>query len=271
MSADGNTSQGVRGFFREWEIFESSSGVVGAGTAGLTAAALLARAGHSVQVLERAPNPGPVGAGLLLQPTGIGVLKRLGVLDEVTAGAARIAEVVGTTVEGKRFMDLAYSGLGEGAHGLGVHRGALFTALRGAAQRAGAALLPGVEIVRRQDRTLIDAGGARYGPYDRIVGADGARSTMRRFLPFRARIHEHRWGALWGVFRTRRGPSTRSWTSTSTARGGWSASSRRARTRCRCSGRSGWTASTRCGRRASRPFATTCSRWRRWPSRGRPA
>ncbi|MDA0163985.1 FAD-dependent monooxygenase [Solirubrobacter ginsenosidimutans] len=178
----------------------SAIGIVGAGTAGLAAAALYARAGHDVQVLERAPNPGPVGAGLLLQPTGIGVLRRLGVLDEVAAGAARVSEVVGTTVGGRRFMDLAYAGLGEEVHGLGVHRGALFTALRGAAARAGAALLPGVEIVRRQDRTLIDAGGARYGPYDRIVGADGARSAMRRFLPVRARIHDHRWGALWGIF-----------------------------------------------------------------------
>ena len=35
---------------------------------------------------------------------------------------------------------------------------------------------------------LIDAGGARYGPYDLIVGADGARSTMRRFLGV-ARAH----------------------------------------------------------------------------------
>jgi 2-polyprenyl-6-methoxyphenol hydroxylase-like FAD-dependent oxidoreductase len=177
----------------------SRIGVVGAGTAGLAAAALLARAGHQVEVLERAPNPGPVGAGLLLQPTGISVLERLGVLGEVTAGAARISEVVGTTVGGRRFMDLAYAGLGEGVHGLGVHRGALFEALRGAAERAGAKILLGVEVVRRQDRTLVDAGGARYGPYAWIVGADGARSTTRRFLPSPARIHEHRWGALWSV------------------------------------------------------------------------
>jgi len=27
-------------------------------------------------------------------------------------------------------------------------------------------------------RLLIDAGGARYGPYEVLVGADGARSTM---------------------------------------------------------------------------------------------
>ena len=176
---------------------EMRIGIVGAGTAGLAAAALFARAGHAVEVLERAPDPGPVGAGLLLQPTGMAVLERLGVLDEVRAGAAPIERVVGTTVEGRRFMDLAYSG----EHGLGVHRGALFTALRGAAEREGARVLAGAEVVqRRRVHELIDAGGATYGPYDVIVGADGARSTMRRFLPFRARIHEHRWGALWGVF-----------------------------------------------------------------------
>jgi 2-polyprenyl-6-methoxyphenol hydroxylase-like FAD-dependent oxidoreductase len=173
---------------------------VGAGTAGLAAAALLARAGRSVEILERAPQPGPVGAGLLLQPSGMAVLERLGVLEEVRAGAARIERIVGTTVDGRRFMDLAYSQLGEGVHGLGVHRGALFKALRGAAERAGATLLAGAEVVDRRGNALVDAGGATYGPYDLIVGADGARSTMRRFVGVRARVHEHRWGAIWGVF-----------------------------------------------------------------------
>src|SRR4051794_22564690 len=172
-------------------------GIVGAGTAGLAAAALLARAGDLVDVLERAPSPGPVGAGLLLQPTGIGVLERLGVLEEVRAGATRIERVVGTTVGGRRFMDLAY---GADEYGLGVHRGALFTALLGAAERAGARLRPGVEVVDRRGGVLIDAAGREHGPYDLIVGADGARSTMRRFLGVRARVFEHRWGALWGIF-----------------------------------------------------------------------
>ena len=132
---------------------EMKIGIVGAGTAGLAAAALFARAGHAVEVLERAPDPGPVGAGLLLQPTGMAVLERLGVLDEVRAGAARIERVVGTTVEGRRFMDLAYSGW---SHGLGVHRGALFTALRGAAERAGARVLAGAEVVAAPARPRAD-------------------------------------------------------------------------------------------------------------------
>ena len=200
----------------------SQIGVVGAGTAGLAAAALLARAGHASRCSSARPIPGPVGAGLLLQPTGIAVLERLGVLDEVRAGAARIDRVVGTTVAGKRFMDLAYARLGPGVHGLGVHRGALFSALRGAAERAGAAMLPGVEVVRRQDRTLFDAGGARYGPYDRIVGADGARSTMRRFLGVpRPHPRAPLGRAVGRASTTRRTRSRARSTSTSTARGGW--------------------------------------------------
>ena len=48
--------------------------IVGYGTAGQAAALLLARDGHRVEVFERAPEPGPVGAGFLLQTTGLQVL-----------------------------------------------------------------------------------------------------------------------------------------------------------------------------------------------------
>ena len=77
------------------------------------------------------------------------MLARLGVLDRVLAGAARIDRVVGTTVGGKRFMDLAY----RGEHGLGVHRGALFSALRDAAAAPACGSCPG----RRSSTTATTA------------------------------------------------------------------------------------------------------------------
>lgn len=51
--------------------------VVGAGTAGAASAFFLARAGHRVTVFERVPIPSAVGAGILLQPTGMQVLQSL--------------------------------------------------------------------------------------------------------------------------------------------------------------------------------------------------
>jgi len=45
-------------------------GIIGGGTAGSAAAILLARGGATVTVLERVVDPGPVGAGIIVQPTG---------------------------------------------------------------------------------------------------------------------------------------------------------------------------------------------------------
>ena len=55
-----------------------SIAIIGAGTAGLATAALLAQQGHAITLIERAPALEPVGAGLLLQPAGLSVLHRMG-------------------------------------------------------------------------------------------------------------------------------------------------------------------------------------------------
>ena len=112
----------------------SSVAVVGAGTAGCAAALLLARDGHRVTVFEQAAEPGPVGAGILLQPTGMEVLERLG----VSVPGAEVHRLRCTNARGRTLLDLSYDVIG--AHGLGVHRGALFHALfdpaRGGGRRA---------------------------------------------------------------------------------------------------------------------------------------
>ena len=130
-------------------------------------------------MLEQEPDPGPAGAGLLLQPTGMAVLARLGVLDRVRAGADPVRRVHGATAAGRTIMDLRYADLHPDLHALGVHRGLLFGALHDAVAEAGVPVRAGVRVVARRGGVLVDADGGEHGPYDLVVAADGARSALR--------------------------------------------------------------------------------------------
>ncbi len=180
-------------------------GVVGCGTAGAAAALFLHRDEHRVEAFEQVPEPAPVGAGILLQPTGMAVLGRLGLLDDVIASGARIDRVHGVTSAGRTVMDIAYADLRADLFGLGVHRGSLFMALFAELRRAGVPLRLGTCIVglERSARgaTLVDATGGRHGPYDLVVIADGARSLLRGPSGVPARVKRYPWGALWAIVR----------------------------------------------------------------------
>ncbi|WP_333629364.1 FAD-dependent monooxygenase, partial [Stenotrophomonas cyclobalanopsidis] len=111
--------------------------VIGYGTAGQALAILLTRDGHEVEIFERVPTPGPVGAGFLLQPSGLQVLWQMGLLDGVRAHAAPVHRLYGDTPCERAVMDMGYAGLDARLHGLGMQRGALFSLLDQARDGAG--------------------------------------------------------------------------------------------------------------------------------------
>jgi 2-polyprenyl-6-methoxyphenol hydroxylase-like FAD-dependent oxidoreductase len=59
--------------------------IVGAGITGLACATLLSRDGHRVVVYERFDTSRPIGSGLMLQPTGLAALQRLGLRETIEA------------------------------------------------------------------------------------------------------------------------------------------------------------------------------------------
>lgn len=183
-------------------------GVVGAGTAGTAVAILLARQGHRVTIYERVADPAPLGAGIVLQPTGQAVLQRLGLLPPVLARGARIDRLHCVTGTGRTLVDLDYAPArtagGGDRFGLGLHRGVLFQTLFEAAGREpGVTLRCGVD-VREPVPTeggvaLRSTDGERHGPHDLVVVADGARSHVRERSGLRFSERPYAWGALWHI------------------------------------------------------------------------
>lgn len=173
----------------------------------------LARAGHRVTVYERVPSPGPAGAGITIQPTGLHVLHRLGLYDHVVARGARIDRLLCETPARRAIVDLTYASIAEDLFGVGLHRGVLFEALLAAVRRESRITLrTGVEIVdlARAERSvgaagrwswLVDPSRERHGPHELVVVADGARSQLRDDTGTSKRIDRYPWGALWFVAR----------------------------------------------------------------------
>ncbi len=173
-------------------------GIVGYGTAGQALSLLLSRDGHHVEVFERATKLGPVGAGFLLQPTGLQVLWELGVLPEAMRHGRRIHRLYGETGDGRAVMDMRYSGLGGALFGLGMQRGALFQILANAwPDRERVREATAITAIDSQAGTLVDAEGRRHGPYDLVIVADGASSQLRSTTQAVRRDALYPWGALW--------------------------------------------------------------------------
>lgn len=173
-------------------------GIVGYGTAGQAAVLFLARAGHDIEVFERSDELHPIGAGFLLQPTGLDVLAALGLADAALANGARIERLHGINAAGRAVMDMRYADFEPAAFGLGMTRGALFTLLHERC-RDVAMIHTGTPIaaIANDERHLVDARGGVHGEFDLIVIADGSHSILRQKSGLLRRDPIYPWGAMW--------------------------------------------------------------------------
>lgn len=180
-------------------LSKSEIAVAGCGPAGLAAALMLARDGHRVTMFERFAAPRPIGSGLMIQPTGLAVLRSLGLADPVLAAGARIERLYGEAApSGLTVLDVRYRALGRRAgFGTGIHRASLFEILFRAVQKEGIAIETGrtataSELGSGGRRTLCFADGREAGPFDLVVDALGSSTPLAP--PCGQAL---RYGALW--------------------------------------------------------------------------
>ncbi|OYW22819.1 MULTISPECIES: NAD(P)/FAD-dependent oxidoreductase [unclassified Sphingomonas] len=172
--------------------------VAGCGPCGLASALLLARDGHRVTIFERFDAAQPVGSGLMLQPTGLAVLDRLGLGDAARAKGAVIERLIGRAgADGPVVLDVRYAAMRRPVSGIGIHRASLFGLLHDAVIDARIVIETGRQVVGSAlvadgKRRLDFADGTSVGPFDLVVDTLGARSVLAaptgRDLPY---------GALW--------------------------------------------------------------------------
>lgn len=180
-----------------------SIAIVGSGTSGLAAAAFLTRDGHAVTIFERFESPRPLGAGIMLQPTGLACLACLSLDQKALGYGAKIHRLHGKSANGATVFDIRYGDLKPHFFGLGIHRGSLFHLLYEEVKRLNIKIVTSCEIAstspENAKRVVLDKNGNRLGAFDLVIDASGAKSLLRRQNSHLKYNKPYPYGAVWGV------------------------------------------------------------------------
>ena len=163
--------------------------VTGGGIGGLTLALALRQRGLEADVYEQAPELAEVGAAVALSANSTRELRRLGILDRITAASTEPSELIYREWrDGRRVAafpvheDLRYQER-FGAPYCGIHRADLQRVLSGALGGAGLHLGHRlVDIIDGGDGVRLEFADGRSAEADLVIGADGVRSVVRRFV-----------------------------------------------------------------------------------------
>ena len=175
--------------------------VVGAGIGGLAASLVLSRVAARVTLVERADRPSEVGAALALQPNGMAVLERLGLLSALDVVSSRIDRMDIRGGSGRRLLTARVPDLGCGLdHAIAVRRTDLHRLLLEAVadvasieRRFGWAAVSadptGAVMISRTAENHPDQDPVNLRA-DVVVGADGVSSAVRRTGGFQCRVSQ---------------------------------------------------------------------------------
>jgi 2-polyprenyl-6-methoxyphenol hydroxylase-like FAD-dependent oxidoreductase len=180
-----------------------SIAIVGAGTAGLATAIVLAKQGHDITIFEQVSKMENVGAGLLLQPSGMAVFEHLGALEHALDLGAPIDALKGWS-KGSLLLHSRYAEVSPKLTGLGMHRAALCDVLMQQLKHYNVrwSMATAVRaVIDHQDHMQVHVSSDQTQNsvnFDAVLVANGARSHLRPKAWTRL-DQPYPWGAVWAI------------------------------------------------------------------------
>ena len=153
--------------------------VVGGGIVGM-AAALFLQKEYDVTLFEREIEPKPIGAGIMLQPSGLAVLEKLGVVKSIISRGRRIEGFYGVNHDQKVDFDIDFRDFD--VYGYGVQRGSVYFELYEKVVKSDIILKLGAEVIdisKESPNRIETSVGDFYDGFEFVIVANGARSLLR--------------------------------------------------------------------------------------------
>ncbi|STX05713.1 FAD-dependent monooxygenase [Kocuria rosea] len=190
-------------------------GIVGSGIGGLTLAALLADAGLTVEVLEKAEGPSTLGSGITLQGNALRILRDLGLWEQLQEKGYPF-NTLGLRAPGPEATVLAVLddvrvGGEDLPATLGIPRRELAAIVRARTEAAGAVIRYRVTVTGLEqdgDAVTVTTAAGETLAYDLLVGADGLNSAVRTAIGIEDRPRRTGMG-IWRAFVPRPAEVTR--------------------------------------------------------------
>jgi 2-polyprenyl-6-methoxyphenol hydroxylase-like FAD-dependent oxidoreductase len=156
--------------------------IVGGGIAGLATAAGLRKAGISCEIVERASQWAPVGAGIVMSVNAMSVLRRIGVGERAADSGVELGRGAITDADGNELSSIDFGSLrSEFGPTIAIHRAALHAALLDAAGDVPVSLSTSIEsLVQQPEHVEVELTDGRQEEFDLVLGADGLHSQVRK-------------------------------------------------------------------------------------------
>lgn len=163
--------------------------IIGCGFAGLSSALLLSKIKDAeIEIYEKFSCVKPVGAGIVLQPSVVPVLKQLNVLSAINGFMEPIEKIVGKNIKGKEIFFTEY----KNEFGMGINRSAFFDVLYLQVQQS-----PNIKVYLNYEVTEKEIELFSQNS-DLVIVCSGSKSLLNS--SFEKKINKkYPYGCLWGL------------------------------------------------------------------------